>query len=55
MFTYVDFRESTKLNFLQENFVAGEIIALFLAVEDLICVKRLISHVHISTILQVIY
>ena len=32
-----------------------EIIALFLAVEDLICIRRLTSHVHVSTILQVIY
>ena len=32
-----------------------ELIPLFSAVEDLICIRRLTSHVHIRTILQVSY
>ena len=32
-----------------------ELILLFLAVGDLICIRRLTSHVHVSTIRQVSY
>ena len=32
-----------------------ELIILLLAVEHLICIKRLTSYVHVSTILQVSY
>ena len=46
-------------SFLQEKFEGFnnkvEKYPSFLATEDLICIRRLTSHIHVSTILQVSY